>query len=223
MCSRATVLPPSSLLYVPAEEIHETTFGSDGALCFFIAIDGVWVEKRFESARIDAGRPRITTGSSHLQTFALRMYDEFKNPDSLSDLIVEGALLELLGTWLRQENHRYRDAPAWLRSVKMLLHDSFRESISLSDLSQAVGVHSSHIAREFHRVYNLTVGEYIRKLRVDFVAENLRNCSKGGDSLTDLAVQAGFSSHAHMTSTFKRVTGMTPSRYQKVHRITSIW
>jgi AraC family transcriptional regulator len=105
----------------------------------------------------------------------------------------------------------------------MLLHDSFRESISLSDLSQAVGVHSSHIAREFHRVYSLTVGEYIRKLRVDFVAENLRNCSKGGDSLTDLAVQAGFSSHAHMTSTFKRVTGMTPSRYQKVHRITSIW
>jgi AraC family transcriptional regulator len=203
--------------------MHSTEFGPGGAYCFFVAVDATWVSKRLERCEVDGATPRIATGANHLQSFALKMYEEFKNPDSLSELIVESALLELMGRWFRGERDGYRDAPGWLRSVKTLLQDTFRESISLSDLSQAVGVHSSHIAREFKRAYSCTVGEYIRKLRVDFVAEKLRTSGKGGTSLTDLALQAGFSSHAHMSSVFRSVTGMTPSQYQKAHQITSIW
>lgn len=221
MGSRTTVVPPNSLMYVPAGEMHATDFGPQGARCFFVAIDRVWVRKRLESAKVDAGMPRIALGG-YLQAFALKMYEEFKKPDSLSDLIVEGALLELLARWLREGSCWHQAAPEWLGSVKALLQDSYRESISLSHLSQTVGVHASHIAREFHRVYRLTIGEYIRKLRVDFIAEHLRNSVKEGSSLTDLALQAGFSSHAHMSSVFKRVTGMTPSQYKRAHGITSI-
>lgn len=222
MSSRATVLAPSSLMYVPAGEMHATHFGPRGACCFFVAIDEAWVDKRLETAKIDARGPRIASDGSHLQALALKMYEEFKSPDSLSDLIVEGALLELLGRWFREGSGRHENAPGWLRSVKTLLQDSFRESISLSDLSQAVGVHSSHIAREFHRAYGLTIGEYIRRLRVGLVAEKLRNPGKDGDTLTDLALQAGFSSHAHMSSVFKRMTGMTPLEYKRAHGIASI-
>ena len=222
MCSRSTVLAPSSLMYVPAGEIHATDFGQHGACCFFVATNEGWMGKRLERANTDAGQPRIAVSHSYLQVFALKIYEEFKNPDSLSELIVEGAFLELLGRWFREGNHLQQDAPAWLRNVKSFLQDSFRESVSLNDLSQAVSVHSCHIAREFHRAYGLTIGEYIRKLRIDFVAEKLPNSGKHGNSLTDLALQAGFSSHAHMSSVFKRVTGMTPSQYKKAHGITSI-
>ncbi len=223
MGSRVTLLTPGNLMYVPAGEMHSTDFGTGGAHCFFVAVDAEWVSKRLERSEVDAATPRIAASAHHLQAFALKMYEEFKNPDSLSELIVESALLELMGRWFRGERDRYRDAPGWLRSVKTLVRDSFRESLSLSDLSQAVGVHSSHIAREFQRSYSFTVGEYIRKLRVDFVAERLRTSGKGGTSLTDLALEAGFSSHAHMSSVFRSVTGMTPSQYKKAHRITSIW
>lgn len=220
MCSRSTVLESTNLMYVPAGEVHATDFGPQGARCFFVAIDSQWVENRFESAKVNANVPRIAAGA-YLETCALRMYQEFKNPDPLSDVIVESALLELLGRWFREGTGRHASGPGWLRCVTALLQDSFRESISLRDLSQAVGVHSSHIAREFHRKYGLTVGEYIRKLRVDFIAAELRSPGKHTSCLTDLALQAGFSSHAHMTSVFKRVMGMTPSEYQKAHRITS--
>lgn len=221
MCSRVTVLAPFGLMFVPAGEVHATSFGSRGACCFFAAIDADWVGRRLEEAKVNAEGPRIAT-AGYLRAFALRMYQEFKNPDSLSELIVEGTLLELLGTWLREGSHEYHDRPGWLRSVKALLQDSFREPISLSDLSHSAGVHPSHVAREFHRAYGLTVGDYIRKLRVDFVAEKLRGPRKEVNSLTDLALHAGFSSHAHMSSVFKRVTGMTPSEYKKSHGITSI-
>src|SRR5258706_10738507 len=39
--------------------------------------------------------------------------------------------------------------------------------------------------------------------------------AQGHPSLTDLALCAGFSSHAHMAAMFKRVTGMTPTEYRK--------
>jgi AraC family transcriptional regulator len=223
MGSDVTVLRPHSLMYVPAGEIHATSFGPHGARCFFVGIDAMWIGRRFDSAKIDGTRPRITADSSYLQAFALKMYEEFRDPDSLSEMIVEGALLELFGRWFRERSERHQSAPGWLRSVKIMLHDSFRESISLTDVSQAVGVHPSQIAREFHQSYSVTVGEYIRRLRVDFVAEKLRHPGKDVDALTDLALQAGFSSHAHMSSVFKRMTGMTPSQYKKAHGITSTW
>jgi AraC family transcriptional regulator len=209
-------------MYVPAGEMHATKFGPQGASCFFVAIDESWVDKKLESAKIDAKGPRIATDGNPLQALVLRMYEEFRSPDSLSELIVEGTLLELLGRWFRQGSLQQQNAPGWLRSVRTLIQDSFRESISLSDLSQAVGVHPSHIAREFHRVYGLTIGEYIRKLRVDLVGEKLRERGQSSETLTDLALLAGFSSHAHMSSVFKRTTGMTPSEFKKAYGMTSI-
>jgi len=89
-------------------------------------------------------------------------------------------------------------------------------------LLKFAGVHPSHVAREFHRIYGMTVGDYIRKLRVEFVADRLIQPHKDTPSLTDLALCAGFSSHAHMAAIFKRVTGMTPTEYRKAHGITSI-
>lgn len=223
MSSRTTLLTPSTLMYVPAGEMHATSFGPRGASCFFVALDAVWLDKRFDGIKIDSSEPRIVGGASYLQSVVLKMYEEFRQPDALSDVIMEGALLELFGRWFREGQQPLREIPGWLRTIRTLLHDSFRESISLSDLSETVGVHSSHIAREFHGAYGLTVGEYVRKLRVDFVSTQLRNPGKKEISLTDLALQAGFSSHAHMSSVFRRVTGMTPTEYQKAHGTTSIW
>jgi AraC family transcriptional regulator len=219
-CSE-TVLTPTSLLYVPAGEMHANVFGSHGAELFITAIDPAWIGNRLEIVNAGADAPRIAP-AGYLRGLALKMYEEFKRPDALSNLIVEGAFLELLGRWFREGFRQPADGPSWMRRVMALLQDSFRDQVSLNDLAQVSGVHPSHVAREFHRVYGLTVGEYIRKLRVEFVAERLVHSHKDTPSLTDLALCAGFSSHAHMASMFKRVTGMSPTEYRKAHGITSI-
>jgi AraC family transcriptional regulator len=225
MRSCETVLGSHSLLYLPAGEMHANVFGSHGAGVFITAIDPAWIGDRLEVVNADADRPRIAP-AGYLRGLAHKMHEEFKSPDALSDLIVEGAFLELLGRWFRDGFLQHRDAPAWMRRVKALLQDSFRDPLSLKDVAQVAGVHPSHVAREFHRIYGMTVGDYIRKLRVDFVAEQLvqphKRKKEDTVSLTDLALCAGFSSHAHMAAMFKRVTGMTPTEYRKSHGITSI-
>lgn len=219
--SRETMFTPRSLFYLPAGEMHANVFGSHGAGIFITAVDPGWIGNRLEIANADTDRPRIAP-PGYLNGLALKMYKEFKSPDALSDLIVEGAFLELLGRWFRRGFDEPRDAPGWMRRVRALLQDSFRDAVSLNDVAQVAGVHPSHLAREFHRIYGMTVGDYIRKLRVEFVAERLVRPHKDTPSLTDLALCAGFSSHAHMAAVFKSATGMTPTEYRKAHGITSI-
>jgi AraC family transcriptional regulator len=209
-------LTPKSLLYIPAGESHSNVFGSQGAGVFITAIEPAWIGDRLEIATTRAERPRIAPAGL-LTGLALKIYREFQSPDTLSDLIVEGVFLELLGRWFREEIHKHRSAPVWLSQVKGLLHDSFRGPVSLNQAAQAAGVHPSHVAREFRRAYGMTIGEYTRKLRIESVAQQLLQPRKDSVSLVDLALGTGFSSQAHMSAVFKRMTGMTPGEYRRAH------
>ena len=216
MRSAESLLTPKSLLYIPAGEAHSNVFGSQGAGVFITAIEPAWIGNRLDIVSAKVEKPRIAPAGS-LTGLALKMYHEFRSPDTLSDLIVEGAFLELLGRWFREESQKGRNAPLWLNQVKALLHDSFREPVSLNQAAQVAGVHPSHVAREFRRAYGITIGEYVRKLRVESVAQRLLQPRKDTASLADLALGAGFSSQAHMSAVFKRVIGMTPGEYRKAH------
>lgn len=215
MRSAENLLTPKSLVYVPAGEAHSNVFGSQGAEVFVIAIDPAWTGDRLDMLRREIEEPR-TAPSGMFHGLVLKIYREFQSPDALSDLIVEGSFLELIGRWMRRDFHNHRSAPAWLQRVKAYLQDSFREPISLAQVAHAAGVHPSHVSREFHRAYGVTIGEYLRTLRVESVAQHLAH-RKNPASLTNLALEAGFSSHAHMTAVFNRVMGMSPSQYRRAH------
>jgi AraC family transcriptional regulator len=216
MRSAESQLTPKSLLYIPAGEAHSNVFGSQGAGVFITAIKPAWIGDRADIVSTKAERPRIAPAGL-LTGLALKIYREFKSPDTLSELIVEGAFLELLGRWFRTELHTYGSAPLWLNQVKALLHDSFPDTVSLNQAAQAAGVHPSHVAREFRRAYGMTIGEYTRKLRVESVAQQLLHSRKDTASLADLALSVGFSNQAHMSAVFKRLIGMSPGEYRRAH------
>jgi AraC family transcriptional regulator len=71
-------------------------------------------------------------------------------------------------------------------------------------------VHSVHLARQFKRTFGWTVGDYVRRLRVEFVCQQLET----GKPLAELALRAGFSDQSHLTRIFKRFTGQTPGEYR---------
>ncbi len=220
---REGILAQDSILYLPAGEAHANVFGPHGAHCLVGRVDESWLNRRLGTSRVETKGPSTADGGP-LCVLARKIYCEFVQPDALSPLIMEGAFLELVGRWFREDLRQTHGAPAWLRRVKAFLQDTFSRPVSLAELSQVAGVHPSHLAREFHRFYGLTVGEYVRKLRVEFIAERL--CASQGPtpspSLAQLALDSGFGSQAHMSFAFKRATGMTPTEYRKAHGKTSI-
>ncbi len=90
----------------------------------------------------------------------------------------------------------------------------FLEVPSLAEIAHAAGVHPVHLSREFRRYFDVTVGEYMRKLRTDHAAHLL---AASAMPLAEIADVCGFADQSHFSSTFKRTVGMTPARFREMH------
>lgn len=86
------------------------------------------------------------------------------------------------------------------------------ESVSLDDVAAAVHASPFHLARLFHRHAGMPVHRYLVRLRLRSALERLLD---GGEPLSDVALLAGFASHAHLSSAFRREFGVTPSEVRR--------
>jgi AraC-like DNA-binding protein len=128
-------------------------------------------------------------------------------------LALEGLALEILAEVARLPVLATEPTPPrWLRAVRDLLHDCFSENLSLATLASVVDIHPAHLARAFRRYYGCTVGDYLRKQRIDFACrEILRN-----RPFAEVALAAGFFDQSHFAKVFKRIVGMSPSAFHNL-------
>jgi AraC-like DNA-binding protein len=103
-------------------------------------------------------------------------------------------------------------APQWLKRAREIVETRFLEPLSLAEIATAVGVHLVHLSREFHRYNRCTVGELIRRRRVEHACDLLTHSDL---SLAEIALSCGFSDQSHFSMMFKRHMGITPSRFRK--------
>jgi AraC family transcriptional regulator len=84
--------------------------------------------------------------------------------------------------------------------------------LSLQVLAKESGYSRVHFVRMFRAATGYPPHNYLLKLRVDRVRELLANPKL---SLTDIALECGFSSHSHLSRVFRQVLGATPSEYRR--------
>jgi AraC family transcriptional regulator len=172
----------------------------------------------------EAARARLADGEIYFDNtvvarsgfFALlahKIASNIRLDEFASELIVEGAVLELIGGLFQRPSHK---GGSWYVSrAENILKDTFIEPFSLDNLAKEVGVHPVQLAREFRRVHRLTIGEYIRKLRIEYVCAKLKSSSI---SLRELAQESGFTDHSHLTRTFKAHMGLSPGEFRTTTR-----
>jgi len=147
---------------------------------------------------------------------ATRLYNEFRAMQSDSGLAIEALALEIaVETSRRKKIASERQPPVWLQKVSNLLNDRFAESLSLSNVAASVDVHPVHLARTFRQFHHCTVGEYLRRVRIEFAC---RKVIESNSTLVEIALAAGFSDQSHFCHTFKRAIGMTPAEFRSAIR-----
>jgi AraC family transcriptional regulator len=203
---------PGTLTYHPPGETHSDHFFGPRVRLLQIEIN----PRRLEE--IAGGFTSLILRPIHRsniqQTWLVsRLQNELRQRDELSHLVVEGLTLELMAeVWrgfLRSSSSR---RPEWLKMADALIHDRFAEQFSLSEVAMEVGVHSSHLAREFRRFYRKTMGEKVRELRVEFACGELHRSDK---PLAEIAAQAGFCDQSHFSRVFRNSVGTTPDQFRR--------
>lgn len=148
-----------------------------------------------------------------IEAAARRIRAEFHTPDELTPVVLESLALDMLAgaARLRDALGERGRPPAWLDRTTRRLRDTFLESFNLATLARDADVHPGHLSRTFRRYHGMTLGEYIRRLRLDWAAERLRGRN---DPIAVIAADAGFADQSHFTRAFKAYSGRTPGDYR---------
>jgi AraC family transcriptional regulator, regulatory protein of adaptative response / methylphosphotriester-DNA alkyltransferase methyltransferase len=110
-------------------------------------------------------------------------------------------------SWSGPHLEMAEQAAAWIRK-------NYDKSFTLQDISGALAVHPHYLHRVFRKQMGKTPAEYLTEIRLKAAREWLENTDK---SLTEIALDAGFSSLSHFSRVFKHRYGLPPGLYRKKH------
>jgi len=102
--------------------------------------------------------------------------------------------------------------PKWrLRRVEQYIADHFDRCISLSELANVAGLSRMHFAAQFRAATGYRPREYLLNHRIEHAKTLLTTT---GRPLAEIALAVGFSTQAHFSTVFKRISGESPARWR---------
>ena len=108
--------------------------------------------------------------------------------------------------------------PPWrLRHILEFLDAHLERTVSLHDLALVAGVSDAYLAREFKAATGTTLHAALMERRIARARYLMSQTDRRTGDLSAIAAESGFSSHAHMTTVFGRVLGVTPTALRPPH------
>lgn len=195
--------------FLPAGEVHADEFEGE-VRCLHVSI-GREVLEGLDRRSVLPRRPAETSGLT-ATWLANRLYSEFSRVDKASDIAIEGLVLEILAEIARAQSMANPVlVPRWLRQATDIVESRFLERLTLAAIAGEVGVHYVHLSRQFHKYNKCTIGELIRKRRIQYASHLLAHSET---PLAEIALICGFSDQSHLSFLFKRYMGMSPSKFR---------
>ena len=102
-----------------------------------------------------------------------------------------------------------------MQQAEELIRARYAEPLTLSEIAAAARRHPVHLARQFRLQHGCTVGDFIRRLRLDSACRRLTGTD---EPLAMIALACGFASQSHFSTHFKRATGLSPKQYRDAFR-----
>ncbi len=199
-----------TLKVMPAGEPHWNRFGSVATRGLRIDVD----RERFVEVpaihRLLGEKQHLTGGRGG--ELVRRMVTELSAADSAGPIAAEGLALELLVELARVGTTKTEPAmPAWLVAAEEQIRERYRAGITVGEIARELGVNPATLARGYRRRFGCSIGERVRRLRVEHAAREL---AETDEPLSEIALRAGFYDQSHFTNVFRRTLGVTPAAYR---------
>ena len=190
-----------------AEEKHQSIIKVFPSKCVNLDLE----EKFLNQYQISENLLNLAvTKNLDVKFLMLKIHSELLINDDLTNSSIKILLLSMLEEIQKSSN---RKTPDWIINLHELLNDCWSEQPSLENLAAAVKVHPVTISKHFTRYFSCTLGEYLRKVKVNKSISLIKNSKL---SLTEIALQCGFADQSHFTRNFKKITGFLPKDFRNL-------
>ena len=176
---------PLSVTYKRGGIDHSNQIGCDG-------LHGVFVELSSDTvAELESPATRrdfLLIGSPRSRRLVRYIARESALQKPRFELALASLLAEVLAEVCRFVTHSFGQ-PSWLERAREYVeaHSSMR--ITLAELARHSGVHPVHLAQAFRSRYGMSVGSYVRRVRVERARQQL---ATGRSTISQVALSAGF-------------------------------
>lgn len=214
------ITPPTGLIVINPGDAHTGQAATDAGFRYRALYPEADVMQRIASEMKDRPHALPTFSQPVIDDPALfqsfrRLHRALENADSL--LAHESRYLWTLAQLIA----RHADPPPQSRTIKRerqairrirrYIEDHYADNIRLDDLATLVHWSPYYLLRAFKKAVGLPPHAYLESVRI----QQAQHYLKANMPLAQVAYQTGFSSQSHLTTTFKRIIGVTPGQYVK--------
>lgn len=150
----------------------------------------------------------------------LHLLADETDPDNADDLFLDaiGQVLQLLRlrhsavkSLADNKKSTQADLVPRLLQARQFIEAHYLEPIKTSDVAGHIAISEYHFARLFKSAFDMTVHQYVLRLRLD---EARRRLEFSDARITDIALDVGYNSLSAFITAFRNYCGMSPSAYQ---------
>jgi len=142
------------------------------------------------------------------------------HPDQANPLFVDHVLLAV-GVHIAQTYGGMRPmsrpvrgglAPWQERRAREILRANIKRGVPLKEVARECGLSVGYFSHAFRRTLGVAPHKWLTEQRVVLSKEKLRD---DGLSLSDVAIECGFSDQSHLTRVFRQTVGVSPAAWRR--------
>ncbi|GAA5029530.1 hypothetical protein GCM10011506_17940 [Marivirga lumbricoides] len=152
---------------------------------------------------------RIIRISTSEQTAAKDLYVDLALKEMIIRLMQTQAREVFTSSYQKLANHHP------LAYAIQIIKSKIDQKIDFDKLASAACMSRATFFKKFKEAFGYTPAQYVLNERLELAKKWLR---KPDCSITQACFNAGFENLSHFTQTFKKETGMAPSKFKKVHQ-----
>lgn len=106
--------------------------------------------------------------------------------------------------------------PYVIKEAIRYIEENVERQFNVKDLAAHIRCHPDFLSRKFKKETGVDLSEYIRRYRIDYARELLKDPNA---SIDDVAEKCGFADRIHFTKVFGKLSGQTPGQFQRQFRV----
>ncbi len=157
--------------------------------------------------------------TTEIAALAHKIFSEYNEKDTAYEVSIKGTMYSLIAFLLRNGIVKdYRHLPQGAQIERLLpiieyIDKNYSEKITTHDLGALVHLNSDYLCRFFKKTVGSTIGDYVNFVRVK-KAEQLLSTTRR--TISEIALDTGFSSVSYFNRVFQKYKNCSPSSYKRI-------